>query len=126
MERSGVGNRMNAHAHQRPAPRSRASGFGAARSLQITGRRSGCTIPRAASWRITGDHSPGDADYYKLTNQLSDQLEWFMPSERPAEEDDDNFGLTQTELAALGLVGPGRRFPDSVRTVDSFDPMANL
>lgn len=78
-----------------------------------------------ANWKVfgpTAEYSDGDADFYRVTNQLSDQYEWFAPGREPqpqAAEDAEQaesseYGLTPNQIAALGLSG-SRNSVDSVR-----------
>lgn len=86
------------------------------------------------NWKVfgpTAEYSDGDAEFFRLTSQLSDQYEWFAPrqpdeeaSTVPEPEDPQQqqqrirrpeFGLSPREIAALGLSGPQHNMPDSVR-----------
>jgi hypothetical protein len=102
------------------------------------------TRPSAANWKVfgpTAEYSDGDADFYRLTSQLSDQYEWFAPRERDGlgqQEDGQQqqegapqqqqrrrqrrpeFGLSPREIQALGLSGTLRSQPDPVRVALRF------
>lgn len=87
------------------------------------------------NWRTFGpsaEHSDGDAEYYQLTNRLSQQYEWFAPRPGGPEEDQSAaspapeeqqassrenpaFGLSERQIRALGLAGPQANMPDPVR-----------
>lgn len=82
-------------------------------------------MPAAHKWQVFGpssEYSDGDAEYFRLTNQLADQYEWFAPGRQqeeqaPAEEQQEDkplYGLTPQQIAALGLSGPGINTPDPV------------
>lgn len=82
----------------------------------------------------TSEYSEGDADFYRLTDRLSAQYGMFQPEEDvgrqndavegPSESDTPGlmqdprqrpeFGLSQKQIAALGLSGPQMRLPDPV------------
>jgi ATP-dependent Clp protease protease subunit len=88
------------------------------------------------NWKAFGptqDHADGDAEYFRLTNQLNQQHEWFAP--RPDVSDDDamevgpsdssstllqdkrqrpEYGLSMKQISALGLTGNQARLPDPV------------
>lgn len=76
------------------------------------------------SWKTfgpTSTYNDGDADFYKLTNQLSDQYEWFAPGREPSPEQQPEpepekpmFGLTPSQIQALGLSGRRLNTPDPV------------
>ncbi|WIA20190.1 hypothetical protein OEZ85_006038 [Tetradesmus obliquus] len=81
------------------------------------------TVPAAHKWQVFGpssEYSDGDAEYFRLTNQLADQYEWFAPGRQQEEqaaaeeqqEDKPLYGLTPQQIAALGLSGPGINTPD--------------
>ena len=89
-----------------------------------------------SNWKAfgpTADHADGDAEYYRVTNRLSQQHEWFAP--RPETSDEDGmepgssgsssqllqdprqrpeYGLSVKQIAALGLNGAQSRLPDPV------------
>jgi hypothetical protein len=85
------------------------------------------------NWKVFGpsaEYSDGDAEYFRLTSQLSDQYEWFAPrqgdedaSVAPEQEEGQQqqrvirpeFGLSPREIAALGLSGTRSNLPDPVR-----------
>lgn len=93
----------------------------------------------AGNWKVfgpTAEYSDGDAEFFRLTSQLSDQYEWFAPREQEPQQqpfgspDEDEellstqrqgrvarpeFGMTPREIAALGLTGPQHGAPDPVR-----------
>ena len=95
--------------------------------------------PMAGNWKVfgpTAEYSDGDAEFFRLTSQLSDQYEWFAPREQEPQQqpfgspDEDEellstqrqgrvarpeFGMTPREIAALGLTGPQHGAPDPVR-----------
>jgi len=74
------------------------------------------------SWKTFGPSShynDGDADFFQLTNKLSDQYEWFAPrqDEEQAEveelkEEKPLYGLSPKQIAALGLSGSRLNTPD--------------
>lgn len=83
------------------------------------------TVPAAHKWQVFGpssEYSDGDAEYFRVTNQLADQYEWFAPGRQQEEqaaaeeqqEDKPLYGLTPQQIAALGLSGPGINTPDPV------------
>lgn len=85
------------------------------------------TRTAAAKWQVFGprsSYSDGDAEYFRLTNQLADQYEWFAPGseeeaadEQQQQQQDERkplYGLTPQQIAALGLTGPGINTPDPV------------
>lgn len=73
-------------------------------------------------WGPTAEYSDGDAEFFSVTNRLTDQYEWFAPKQdvqepepsEQVEEDKPPYGLTPKEIAALGLSGPRTNIPDSV------------
>ncbi len=88
-----------------------------------------------SNWKTFGpkvSHSDGDAEYYKVSNQLSQQYEWFAPKQDPEEQQPlqsepeeterqqqqrrqrPEFGLSSKQIAALGLSGPQAHLPDPV------------
>lgn len=87
------------------------------------------------NWKAFGpsaEYSDGDAEYYRLTDRLSQQYGLFAPQPEDVAEKqtpevqgfglqlDDNrhrpeFGLTQKQIAALRLGSPTARLPDPVR-----------
>jgi hypothetical protein len=79
---------------------------------------------RLNSWKTFGPSShfnDGDADFFRLTNKLSDQYEWFAPrqDEEQAEaevpqEEKPLYGLSPKQIAALGLSGSRLNTPDPV------------
>jgi len=90
------------------------------------------------NWKVfgpTAEYSDGDAEYFRLTSQLSDQYEWFAPGQQQEEEASASpdteeqqqkqqqrvirpeFGMSPREIAALGLSGSQRNTPDPVRRV---------
>jgi len=97
---------------------------------RIAGRPARCprpacpTRPQAVpDWKVfgpTAEYSDGDAEYFRVTNQLADQYEWFAPRQQPEEGVDEEqerseFGLSPHQIAALGLSGPRSALPSSVR-----------
>ncbi len=79
----------------------------------------------------TSEFSEGDADYFRLTNRLSEQYGLFRPPQEPDQEDSGipseaqqptllsdtgrpEFGLSPKQIAALGLSGPQASLPDPV------------
>lgn len=81
---------------------------------------------KCRNWKAfgpTADHSDGDAEYFRLTNKLADQYEWFAPKhdvEEEGEVDEEapaaerpEFGLTPKQIAALGLTGRQHQLQDS-------------
>lgn len=85
----------------------------------------------AGDWKVfgpTNSYSDGDAEFYRVSNSLAQQYEWFAP--RPEEEDaaaaDEEglleqqdprkplYGLTPQQIAALGLSGNRVNTPDPV------------
>lgn len=82
------------------------------------------------NWKTFGPSqswSDGDADYFQLTNKLSQQYEWFAPRPdaqpqevvEPQEQEQQEmsrpeFGLSPKQIAALGLAGPRANLPDPV------------
>lgn len=85
----------------------------------------------AGKWKVfgpTNSYSDGDAEFYRVSNSLAQQYEWFAP--RPEEEDaaaaDEEglleqqdprkplYGLTPQQIAALGLSGNRVNTPDPV------------
>mmetsp|Transcript_14514 Transcript_14514/g.31573 ORF Transcript_14514/g.31573 Transcript_14514/m.31573 type:complete len:430 (-) Transcript_14514:680-1969(-) len=121
---------------------------GAARAASVTARSAG--VPRVSArsrtnqsplvcnnWKVFGpsqEYSDGDAEYFQLTNRLTQQYEWFAP--RPDQDVDSEdssadgpspseqqrleqqrelrpeFGLSPKQIAALGLTGPQARLPN--------------
>eukprot|EP00877_Chromochloris_zofingiensis_P013748 jgi/Chrzof1/8627/Cz03g18040.t1_CLP1 len=89
-------------------------------------------------WGPTAEYSDGDAEFFSVTNRLTDQYEWFAPKQdvqepepsEQVEEDKPPYGLTPKEIAALGLSGPRTNIPDSstlssrayMRGYTAFDP----
>lgn len=86
------------------------------------------------NWKVfgpTAEYSDGDAEFFRLTSQLSDQYDWFAPKESDdgasasPEQDQEQqqqqrvvrpeFGLSPREIAALGLTGTQRSTLDPVR-----------
>jgi hypothetical protein len=119
----------------------RAAG-GPSSSIRPTPRPCGPAGPRQARgvavanhWKVFGpsaEYSDGDAEFFRLTSQLSDQYEWFAPGQRgddpsaaPERQEDaaeqqqrvrrPEFGLSPREIAALGLSGQQHNMPDPVR-----------
>eukprot|EP00955_Chlamydomonas_euryale_P034559 349824-Chlamydomonas_euryale.AAC.12 len=103
------------------------------RTLSITSR-----TPMCRNWKAfgpTSEHNDGDADFYRLTDRLSSQYGLFQPNESTHQDADalespseaatpgllrdprqrPEFGLSQKQIAALGLSGPQMRLPDPVR-----------
>lgn len=85
-----------------------------------------CGPAAASKWKVFGpsaSYSEGDAEYFRLTNKLADQYEWFAPrpdeaaEEAVEQEDKPMFGLTPQQIAALGLSGGGVQTPDPVGTL---------
>lgn len=92
-----------------------------------------------SNWKVFGprsSHSDGDAEFYRVSNRLAQQYEWFAPgSEEEAaaaeaaelqqqqrqqllvEQDHRKplYGLTPQQIQALGLSGPRVNTPDPVR-----------
>lgn len=85
----------------------------------------------AGKWKVfgpTNSYSDGDAEFYRVSNSLAQQYEWFAP--RPEEEgaaaaDGEGlleqqdprkplYGLTPQQIAALGLSGNRVNTPDPV------------
>eukprot|EP00798_Chlamydomonas_sp_ICE-L_P027251 gene27252-2505_t len=81
------------------------------------------------NWKTFGPtehHNDGDADFYSLSNKLSQQYEWFAPGkqqepeeESPLLEEDPEllrtrpeFGLTTKQIASLGLSKPSMHRPN--------------
>ncbi|PNH04642.1 hypothetical protein TSOC_009160 [Tetrabaena socialis] len=71
----------------------------------------------------TAEHSDGDAEYYQLTNRLSQQYDWFSPGKllevapatSPQQEEEQHsgtYGLSERQIRALGLAGPRTDMPD--------------
>ena len=101
---------------------------GSVRAAPVAGSR--CTTHArlvVRSWKVwgpTAEYSDGDADFYRTTSRLADQYEWFAPGrqaeEQPQEEAEtagrerSEWGLTERQIAALGLSGPRTSVPDSV------------
>ncbi len=80
---------------------------------------------RINNWKAfgpTAEWSDGDAEYFKVTNQLADKYEWFAPQheeQEPStapqqEEEKPEYGLTPKQIAALGLSGSQAHLPDPV------------
>ena len=88
-----------------------------------------------SNWKAfgpTSEFQDGDAEYFRVTNRLSQQHEWFAP--RPDTVDDEameagsssgsglltdprqrpEFGLSMKQISALGLSGAQSRLPDPV------------
>lgn len=106
-------------------------------------RRQRPSVAVANNWKVfgpTAEYSDGDAEFYRLTSQLSDQYEWFAPREPsqqpPAGPEDPEqqltqqqrsarpeFGMSPREIAALGLSGARGNLPDPVRA-RSWSPAA--
>jgi hypothetical protein len=100
------------------------------------------------NWKAFGptqDHADGDAEYFRLTNQLNQQHEWFAP--RPDVSDDDamevgpsdssstllqdkrqrpEYGLSMKQISALGLTGNQARLPDPVRHKNTYNVFRSL
>lgn len=98
----------------------------------------------ASKWKVfgpTASYSDGDAEFFRVSNSLAQQYEWFAP--RPEEQEsavDEEleqqdpkkplYGLTPQQIAALGLSGSRVNTPDPA-TLSSkafmrgerFDPM---
>jgi ATP-dependent Clp protease protease subunit len=81
--------------------------------------------PSAGNWKVFGpttDYSDGDAEFYRVTSRLADQHEWFAPrepdtqapEEGQGEGDELEFGLTQRQIAGLGLSSTRSSLPDPV------------
>lgn len=87
------------------------------------------------NWRVfgpTNSYSDGDAEYYATTNRLAQQFEWFAPGQDGQGEDQPStsspsvderlerassrstWGLSEKQIAALGLSGPQLNTPDPV------------
>jgi hypothetical protein len=87
-------------------------------------------VVAANKWKVfgpTNSYSDGDAEFYRVSNSLAQQYEWFAP--RPEEEDPQTaaeeelqqqdprkplYGLTPQQIAALGLSGSRVNTPDPV------------
>ena len=94
----------------------------------------------------TSEFADGDAEYFKVTNRLSQQHEWFAP--RPETVDEEGmeagssssgsgllgdprqrpeYGLSVKQISALGLSGAQSRLPDPVsRTLIGRGPCAHM
>jgi hypothetical protein len=91
------------------------------------------------NWKVFGpsaEYSDGDADYYALSNRLSQQYDWFAPRGPQPEEGEEagpapptgsgelllpgreplrpEYGLSAKQIEALGLSGPRTNTPDPV------------
>lgn len=82
----------------------------------------------ASKWKVfgpTASYSDGDAEFFRVSNSLAQQYEWFAP--RPEEQEsavDEEleqqdpkkplYGLTPQQIAALGLSGSRVNTPDPV------------
>lgn len=113
------------------------------RASAPSARRQRPSVAVANNWKVfgpTAEYSDGDAEFYRLTSQLSDQYEWFAPREPsqqpPAGPEDPEqqltqqqrsarpeFGMSPREIAALGLSGARGNLPDPVRA-RSWSPAA--
>lgn len=104
------------------------------RRAHAVGLRSGQqqrkVVVAANKWKVfgpTNSYSDGDAEFYRVSNSLAQQYEWFAP--RPEEEDPQTaaeeelqqqdprkplYGLTPQQIAALGLSGSRVNTPDPV------------
>lgn len=85
----------------------------------------------AAKWKVfgpTNSYSDGDAEFFRTSNRLAQQYEWFAPGqqddeaaaadellEQQADPTKPLYGLTPQQIAALGLSGPRVNTPDPVR-----------
>lgn len=82
-------------------------------------------VPAASKWKVFGpttSYSDGDAEFFRLSNSLADQYEWFAPrpeepetaEEEQQQEEKPLYGLTPKQIAAFGLSGTGVKTPDPV------------
>jgi hypothetical protein len=87
-------------------------------------------VAAASKWKVfgpTNSYSDGDAEFYRVSNSLAQQYEWFAP--RPEEQDNAAaaeeellqqdprkplYGLTPQQITALGLSGNRVSTPDPV------------
>ncbi|KAG2425792.1 hypothetical protein HXX76_013417 [Chlamydomonas incerta] len=84
------------------------------------------------NWKTFGpsaEFSDGDAEFYQLSNRLSQQYDWFAPKgpqqeeqeastsdapEQGQQRDSSSFGLSERQIRALGLAGPRSDMPDPI------------
>jgi hypothetical protein len=94
-------------------------------------------VAAASKWKVfgpTNSYSDGDAEFYRVSNSLAQQYEWFAP--RPEEQDNAAaaeeellqqdprkplYGLTPQQITALGLSGNRVSTPDPVSVQQASD-----
>eukprot|EP00879_Flechtneria_rotunda_P001773 GHRR01001937.1.p1 GENE.GHRR01001937.1~~GHRR01001937.1.p1 ORF type:complete len:418 (+),score=128.96 GHRR01001937.1:210-1463(+) len=109
------------HANRRAVVQTRSSST-CAPTVQRPCRSSRVLSAATSKWKVFGpaaSYSDGDAEFFRLSNQLADQYEWFAPRpdqaeepEQQQEEDKPLYGLTPKQIAALGLSGARVDTPD--------------
>lgn len=134
-------NMLNLTQHQRglraaPSPRTVHVGpVLTPRPSAATEHRSKSSVVAHNNWRVfgpTNSYSDGDAEYFATTNRLAQQYEWFAPGPDAQEEEQPStssapedqrlerpgtrstWGLSEKQIAALGLSGPQLSTPDPV------------
>eukprot|EP00878_Enallax_costatus_P003993 GHUV01004216.1.p1 GENE.GHUV01004216.1~~GHUV01004216.1.p1 ORF type:complete len:414 (+),score=96.53 GHUV01004216.1:153-1244(+) len=111
------------HSSRRAAAHSGSSSSARVHAVQRPVRSAVRTVVSAASkWKVFGpttSYSDGDAEFFRLSNSLADQYEWFAPRpeddtavEEQQQEEKPLYGLTPRQIAALGLSGSGIKTPD--------------
>lgn len=108
----------------------------AAPAVVRSGHHQRVVVAAASKWKVfgpTNSYSDGDAEFYRVSNSLAQQYEWFAP--RPEEQDNAAaeeellqqdprkplYGLTPQQIAALGLSGNRVNTPDPVSAQQSVD-----
>lgn len=94
-----------------------------------SGHHKRVVVAAASKWKVfgpTNSYSDGDAEFYRVSNSLAQQYEWFAPrpeehgnaaAEEELEQQDPKkplYGLTPQQIAALGLSGARVNTPDPV------------
>lgn len=94
-----------------------------------SGHQQRVVVAAASKWKVfgpTNSYSDGDAEFYRVSNSLAQQYEWFAPrpeeqgnaaAEEELEQQDPKkplYGLTPQQIAALGLTGARVNTPDPV------------
>ncbi|KAL6747001.1 hypothetical protein V8C86DRAFT_2923839, partial [Haematococcus lacustris] len=96
------------------------------------GTARGRSVTRTHNWKTFGpssSYSDGDADYFRTTDRLTHQYDWFGPKQPQREEPEEvpsvltaprgtsaatrpEFGLSSKQIQALGLTAPRMNGPD--------------
>lgn len=102
----------------------------AAAVRSVANQQQRLVVAAASKWKVfgpTNSYSDGDAEFFRLSNSLAQQHEWFAP--RPEDQEQEEgaadadaeqdvtkplYGLTPQQIAALGLSGSRVNTPDPV------------